>query len=740
MTLQNNLANLSFLTLLSALIFYWIGTFFKGFTYPFRSLLVLPLKTNTNNQIGSLGSSAAHGVGAGCEGGFLKENFPRILNLSKSATLPYDAVGAMGPSEVFPLGKEKAIPVGAEQPLGGGASHPQPLGVLRSTLKAGGASHPRPVAPNRAALIRVSPSLAGGSMAAPSLAGGSLAAPSLAGGSLAAPGQRGGGQRAPGHRGGPPAPTWGWGLGAPSPNLGLGAPEPPSGQRAPGPFSEKRKEEEALGGAVGLGPRKRPGENIIRREKQKVSEWNFLKKKKKNGTEENLIQNIAYICILVSNLLLSCLLIIRWKESGHLPLSNLYESLMFLSWCFTVLHLIFEKSTFTTILTNIMQLDTKKKTLDSYNQVSQQKEVFTRINIIGAITTPSALFTNAFATFTLPKEMQEVTPLVPALQSNWLMMHVTVMILSYAALILGSLLAIAFLIVTADYPIKTKTILTFGPFLKKGSFFKIFSNSGKKSSTVPFSASSTGLLQSSSSREGCLEPLATSSMSLPPFGGTTSSAKPDRETPPGVAARGLGSLGGPQPQVGAGGPLPQLWAGPLTSWGLPPLFPGYEPLKGPDHLKDPVEPMKVPSHLKYQAMERTSPGQTKELVEVEKIKGDTESLGKISFESEIQNLALTLDNLSYRILGIGFPFLTIGILSGAVWANEAWGSYWSWDPKETWALLTWLIFAIYFHTRIQGGSGKQSAKIATVGFIVVWICYLGVNLIGEGLHSYGMLS
>ncbi|MGQ2964064.1 MAG: cytochrome c biogenesis protein CcsA [Agrobacterium sp.] len=510
------------------------------------------------------------------------------------------------------------------------------------------------------------------------------------------------------------------------------------GQRAPGPFSEKRKEEGALGGAVGLGPRKRPGENIIRREKQKVSEWNFLKKKKKNGTEENLIQNIAYICILVSNLLLSCLLIIRWKESGHLPLSNLYESLMFLSWCFTVLHLIFEKSTFTTILTNIMQLDTKKKTLDSYNQISQQKEVFTRINIIGAITTPSALFTNAFATFTLPKEMQEVTPLVPALQSNWLMMHVTVMILSYAALILGSLLAIAFLIVTADYPIKTKTILTFGPFLKKGSFFKNFSNSGKKSSTVPFSASSTGLLQSSSSLKGCLEPLATSSMSLPPFGGTTFSAKPDRETPPGVAARGLGSLGGPQPIVGAGGP--QLWAGPLTSWGLPPLFPGYEPLKGPDHLKDQVEPLKVPSHLKYQATERTSPGQTKELVEVEKIKGDTESLGKISFESEIQNLALTLDNLSYRILGIGFPFLTIGILSGAVWANEAWGSYWSWDPKETWALLTWLIFAIYFHTRIQGGSGKQSAKIATVGFIVVWICYLGVNLIGEGLHSYGMLS
>jgi cytochrome c-type biogenesis protein CcsB len=104
-------------------------------------------------------------------------------------------------------------------------------------------------------------------------------------------------------------------------------------------------------------------------------------------------------------------------------------------------------------------------------------------------------------------------------------------------------------------------------------------------------------------------------------------------------------------------------------------------------------------------------------------------------------LALTLDNLSYRILGIGFPFLTIGILSGAVWANEAWGSYWSWDPKETWALLTWLVFAIYLHTRIsKGWEGKKPAIIASCGFVVIWICYLGVNLLGEGLHSYGWFS
>ena len=101
----------------------------------------------------------------------------------------------------------------------------------------------------------------------------------------------------------------------------------------------------------------------------------------------------------------------------------------------------------------------------------------------------------------------------------------------------------------------------------------------------------------------------------------------------------------------------------------------------------------------------------------------------------------TLDNLSYRILGLGFPLLTLGILSGAVWANEAWGSYWSWDPKETWALITWLVFAIYLHTRLtKGWRGTKSAMLATLGFITVWVCYLGVNLLGSGLHSYGWFS
>lgn len=98
----------------------------------------------------------------------------------------------------------------------------------------------------------------------------------------------------------------------------------------------------------------------------------------------------------------------------------------------------------------------------------------------------------------------------------------------------------------------------------------------------------------------------------------------------------------------------------------------------------------------------------------------------------------SLDNLSYRLIGIGFSFLTIGILSGAIWANEAWGSYWSWDPKETWALITWITFAIYLHTRlVKGWQGQKPALVALFGFFILWICYLGVNLLGKGLHSYG---
>ncbi|HLA04376.1 MAG TPA: c-type cytochrome biogenesis protein CcsB [Syntrophales bacterium] len=100
-----------------------------------------------------------------------------------------------------------------------------------------------------------------------------------------------------------------------------------------------------------------------------------------------------------------------------------------------------------------------------------------------------------------------------------------------------------------------------------------------------------------------------------------------------------------------------------------------------------------------------------------------------------------LDEISYKTIAIGFPLLTIGIVTGAFWANVAWGTYWSWDPKETWSLIVWLIYAAYLHARItRGWRGKKAAVLSIAGFAATIFCYLGVNLILSGLHSYGGAS
>jgi len=325
--------------------------------------------------------------------------------------------------------------------------------------------------------------------------------------------------------------------------------------------------------------------------------------------------NIGRISMIAANFCLFSLLILRWKESGHFPLSNLYESLMFLSWSLSTFLFVLENIEFET--NSFVSQNFVKNNLKEMSVQNTEKQSF-----VGAFLAPTALFINAFATFRLPPEMQQSSALVPALQSNWLMMHVTVMILSYAALICGSLLSIAFLIVTNS--------------LQLDSNFSenVFESEKKESNFV-----STAELGDSF---------------VPKFS--------------------LSSVEGAQ-----------------TNFELP--------------------------------SKRIS------------------NLNVSNNTSLKRNFAEKLDNLSYRILGIGFPLLTIGILSGAVWANEAWGSYWSWDPKETWALATWFVFAIYLHTRLtKGWNGKKPALIASLGFVTVWICFLGVNLLGEGLHSYGFLK
>jgi len=96
-----------------------------------------------------------------------------------------------------------------------------------------------------------------------------------------------------------------------------------------------------------------------------------------------------------------------------------------------------------------------------------------------------------------------------------------------------------------------------------------------------------------------------------------------------------------------------------------------------------------------------------------------------------------LDELNHQMIMFGFLFLSIGIITGSVWANSAWGSYWSWDPKETWSLITWFIYATLLHARMmRGWYGKRIAYLSIIGFMAVLFTYFGVNLL-PGLHSYG---
>ena len=274
----------------------------------------------------------------------------------------------------------------------------------------------------------------------------------------------------------------------------------------------------------------------------------------------------------LANFLIVVLLGLRWLNFGYFPLSNLYESLLFLAWGITFITLIIEDRS--------------------------------RVSLIGSISTPIALFVTGFASLSLPESMQAPTPLVPALKSNWLMMHVTVMMFSYASLIVGSLL---------------------------GIFFLVLANGNKND--IKLQGNSYGQDFSNNTRD-------------------TAFYKTDS--------------------------------------------------------------LDVYSNI---------------------IDENNSSTG-----SERLNLLESIDNLSYRTISFGFPMLTIGIIAGAVWANEAWGSYWSWDPKETWALITWLVFASYLHARItKSWQGEKPAMIASLGFVVVWICYLGVNFLGKGLHTYGQI-
>ena len=110
-----------------------------------------------------------------------------------------------------------------------------------------------------------------------------------------------------------------------------------------------------------------------------------------------------------------------------------------------------------------------------------------------------------------------------------------------------------------------------------------------------------------------------------------------------------------------------------------------------------------------------------------------------TLQGRLPDLSL-LDDLMYKAIALGFAFFTLATILGALWAAEAWGGYWSWDPKETWALIVWLNYAAWLHMRLtKGWNGKPMAWWAIVGFFVTLFAFLGVNMFLSGLHSYGEL-
>ncbi len=96
-----------------------------------------------------------------------------------------------------------------------------------------------------------------------------------------------------------------------------------------------------------------------------------------------------------------------------------------------------------------------------------------------------------------------------------------------------------------------------------------------------------------------------------------------------------------------------------------------------------------------------------------------------------------LDDINYHLITLGFPLLSLAIITGVIWANTAWGTYWRWDPKEVWSLITWFIYALVLHLRLTlGWRGKKAAILSIIGFIIVTFAFFGVTLLLKGRHVF----
>jgi len=387
---------------------------------------------------------------------------------------------------------------------------------------------------------------------------------------------------------------------------------------------------------------------------------------KKNGIGK-AASGVTYFGLVVQTVAL----LLRWRESyqmdiGRVPLSNLYESLVFFTWSMVLIYVIVEY---------------KYKT-----------------RAFGAFVMPVAFLALAF--INVSGVSSEITPLVPALKSNWLFYHVMISFLGYAAF--GVAFAISMIYLLMDTEERGPTVnlaYALGAIVVLASLGYYMASLGERMKTAFWMG--IGVLV------------------LIWFIYLVTTGAKNR------------------PQVFLFWSLcVTLAIGLLTAMGIDFFY-----LITLKHLA-------AGESFKKHMFESTflSSSVSIALVSWAAVIGLfglvwSQGMRLKNLLKQYMPVQDQLDDVTYRMIAIGWPLLTGGIITGAVWANSAWGTYWGWDPKETWSLITWFIYAIYLHARyVRGWKGTQMAVISAVGFLAVIFTYLGVNLVLSGLHSYGGMN
>jgi ABC-type transport system involved in cytochrome c biogenesis permease subunit len=383
-----------------------------------------------------------------------------------------------------------------------------------------------------------------------------------------------------------------------------------------------------------------------------------------------------------SLLLHTVAIVTRWVTSGHPPLSNIYEMVLVFSWAVVILH-----------------------------EVAEWKLA---IPSLGAITLPIA----TLALTLLQVLPGEIRPLVPALQSTWLQIHVTLAMLSYAGFTISFALALLFLIKDG---VSARTFLTWTSGLVGMIYGAIVISSVDGSLAFLLPA-----WDAEAQEKVMLAPKEPLLVTIPALGW------------PFVIVLGLAAATLVINLLDSQGEKAGRWENAAKRLFLASVFAqalAFALLL----LKVHSGPYFVPQvGQSFGVHLAASPFLLAGIVCALFASLAWEVLsGKYDTIADFLPQRDTLDGLIYKTVAISFPLLTLMIIAGAYWANRTWGSYWSWDPKEDWALITWLTYAGYLHMRLtRGWRGRRSAYLAIIGFAIVMFTFFGVSYLLPGLHAY----